>query len=268
MAIYIIIFAVIIIGFVVVLAKTDTSGGANVQPPLPPTPRASQSSTSPSQQVSTQRPATSYTPTPQKQPSVSQKEQSKMRRVDIKKVWQVAPLGSELYRKADEAFWRESKTMLVDEKEYNELNEMWHKYRDRKLALAKTAEYNNQGIELEKGNRIEEAIKIYEKAIALRYPATHAYDRLMILYRRIGQYEQEQRVINLAVEVFSEENKQRAEKAKLSNPEYAEQIDLALETNENVKTPDGKWVLCQYEVMKYFNRYAKAQALIDKRDRK
>lgn len=256
-----IIITVIIIGFVVVLAKTDTSGGTNIQPQQHTTTKASP-------QFSTQRPFTSYTPTPQKQPSVAQKEQSKMYRVNVDRVFTIAPAGSVLFEKANDAFWSGNKTMLVDEKAYNELNEMWHKYRDRKLALAKTAEYNNQGIELEKGNRIEEAIKIYEKAIALRYPATHAYDRLMILYRRIGQYEQEQRVINLAVEVFSEENKQRAEKAKLSNPEYAEQIDLALETNENVKTPDGKWVLCQYEVMKYFNRYAKAQALIDKRDRK
>lgn len=191
-----------------------------------------------------------------------------MRRVNVDRVFTIAPNGSELFKKANDAFWSGNKTMLVDEKEYNELNEMWHKYRDKQLALAKTSEYNNQGIELEKANRIEEAIKIYEKAIALRYPATHAYDRLMILYRRIGQYEQEQRVINIAIDVFSEENKRRAEKAKLSNPDYAEQIDLALETNEDVKTPDGKWVLCQYEVMKYFNRYAKAQALIDKRDRK
>ena len=252
MAIIFIIIAILIIVFVVVFANVNTSGGANVIPPT---------ATSKATQVSTQKPVVPYTPN-------IQKEQSKMRRVNVDRVFTIAPNGSELFKKANEAFWSGNKTMLVDETAYNELNDMWHKYRDRQLALAKTAEYNNQGIELEKANRIEEAIKIYEKAIALSYPATHAYDRLMILYRRIGLYEQEQRVINIAIEVFSKENKQRAERAKLDNPEYAEQIDLALETNENVKTPDGKWVLCQYEVMKYFNRYAKAQALIDKRDRK
>lgn len=38
-------------------------------------------------------------------------------------------------------------------------------------ALGQTASSNNQGIQLEKENRIEEAIKVYEDNIKLGYPA-------------------------------------------------------------------------------------------------
>lgn len=241
MAVIIIIFSVFLLVLIVALANTDTSG-KNAPRTIQPTP--------------------TFTPT--KPHTKAQCDTPKTRRLDVKRVMQIADIGSELYDKATNAFFEGRASIAVDEETYTQLNKEWHDYKERQLALAKTSALNEQGRILEKGNQIEDAIKTYEKAIALRYPATHAYDRLMILYRRIGAYEQEQRVINLAVEVFSEVNKRNAEKAKLHNPEYADQIDLALESNESIKGTDGKWIFVQYDVLKYFDRYAKSKALLDR----
>lgn len=83
---------------------------------------------------------------------------------------------------------------------------------DRRLAdkkkkdklLKKCAERNTRGQELEKEGKIKQAITIYEKNIEDEcYPATHSFDRLMILYRKQQDYDNEIRVINRAIEVLS-----------------------------------------------------------------
>lgn len=83
---------------------------------------------------------------------------------------------------------------------------------------------NNDGIAFEKGGKIEEAIKVYEENIELGHPAMHSYTRLMIIYRRLKDYDNEQRVIRRAVEVYEtaglaaddvEKWKLRMEKSKL-----------------------------------------------------
>lgn len=69
--------------------------------------------------------------------------------------------------------------------------------------LNRTAENNNAGILAEKEGRIEDAIKIYEKNIVdTCYPACHAFDRLMIIYRKQKDYENEIRVIDRAINVL------------------------------------------------------------------
>lgn len=68
--------------------------------------------------------------------------------------------------------------------------------------LYRTAERNNRGMYAESERNIDLAIKIYEENIADGYPATHSYDRLMILYRRAKQYQSELRVINRTKEIF------------------------------------------------------------------
>ena len=47
------------------------------------------------------------------------------------------------------------------------------------------------------------AIKTYEKNIESDFPAHHSHKRLMVLYRKNKDYENELRVIKRAVEVFS-----------------------------------------------------------------
>lgn len=136
-------------------------------------------------------------------------------------------------------------------------------------ALFDCVNRNNNGIELEKSGDIDKAISIYEENIAGDcYPATHSFDRLMILYRKRKDYDNEIRVIEKAIIVFSEVNRQRAEKAIKENPRKRKEIENALITNENVlgyklQASNGKYLycFCPYNVNKYKDRLIKAKEL-------
>lgn len=91
-------------------------------------------------------------------------------------------------------------------------------YGNRMLMLNKTTELNNRGSAYEKSGNIPQAIKTYEECVALGYDAPHAYDRLMILYRKAKDYNNEIRVIKRALEIFkyptlAKKYKERLEKA-------------------------------------------------------
>ena len=76
-------------------------------------------------------------------------------------------------------------------------------YRTAKERLEKTAILNNKGMELEKSNKTDEAIAVYEECVKLGYPALHSYDRLLVIYRRNKDYDNEKRICKLAVEKFN-----------------------------------------------------------------
>lgn len=84
------------------------------------------------------------------------------------------------------------------------------------VLLPKCTEYNNLGIEYEKQKNISFAISTYEENVKPgSYPARHAYDRLLILYRKQKDYKNELRICKLAISVFKEEKyKKRLEKIK------------------------------------------------------
>lgn len=131
-------------------------------------------------------------------------------------------------------------------------------------ALGQTASSNNQGIQLEKNNRIEDAIKVYEDNIKLEYPATHSYERLMILYRKRKEYDKEIKVIERAIDVFTRENMRRANCAIRDYPPMIYKIKEALETCKDVRVNYmGKpcVVFCPYNVRKYKLRLIKATKL-------
>lgn len=120
------------------------------------------------------------------------------------------------------------------------------------------------GIDLEKEGMINEAIAVYEKAIIPQLPATHPYDRLMILYRKKKDYNNEIRIIKIAISVFMKENERRAGKAIEDDSSLYNQVMQALETNENIRYEDGKWAFVQYDVMEYITRLEKAKRLLEK----
>lgn len=68
--------------------------------------------------------------------------------------------------------------------------------------LSKTAELNNIGINCEKEGDIKGAIEVYEENIKTGYQATHAYDRLRIIYRKMRDWDNMDRVIEKYAEVF------------------------------------------------------------------
>jgi hypothetical protein len=120
------------------------------------------------------------------------------------------------------------------------------------------------GIDLEKEGMINEAIAVYEKAIIPQLPATHPYDRLMILYRKKRDYDNEIRIIKIAISVFMKENERRAGRIIEEDSSLYNQVMQALETNESIRYEDGKWTFVQYDVMEYITRLEKAKKLLEK----
>lgn len=120
------------------------------------------------------------------------------------------------------------------------------------------------GIDLEKEKMIDESISVYEKAIVSQLPVTHPYNRLMILYRKKKDYENEIRIINIAIRVFMKENERRAGRIIDNDSSLYNQVMQALETNESIRYEDGKWAFVQYDVMEYIARLEKAKKLLEK----
>jgi len=94
------------------------------------------------------------------------------------------------------------KTFSINEYEYQLVVNRYSQYMEEKKALSECANLNNKGVALEKAGKIKAAIKIYEKNIENGYPAHHSYKRLMVLYHKAKDYENEKRVIMKALEVF------------------------------------------------------------------
>ena len=88
-------------------------------------------------------------------------------------------------------------------------------YKENKERLQRCVELNNLGIAYEKENNIDKAITAYEQNILLRYPASHSYNRLMVIYRKQKDYKNELRVIGLACSVFPKEEKYKKRKLKV-----------------------------------------------------
>lgn len=131
-------------------------------------------------------------------------------------------------------------------------------------ALNESTRLIKLGIDLEKEGMVNEAISVYEKAIIPQLPATHPYNRLMILYRKKKDYENEIRVIKIAISVFMKENEHRVGRVIEDDSSLYNQVMQALETNESIRYEDGKWAFVQYDVMEYITRLEKAKKLLEK----
>lgn len=91
-------------------------------------------------------------------------------------------------------------------------------YMKRERSIQRIAMLNNKGIELEKQGKIQEAIKVYEKNISYGdCNATHSYDRLLVLYRKQKDYENEKRICELAISTFKTEKKYKDRLEKINN---------------------------------------------------
>ena len=100
--------------------------------------------------------------------------------------------------------------VAISKTQYDEAVKKWNLYN---VALPECTRLNNKGIEYEKAGDIENAVAAYEQNIGIdKYPATHAYDRLLVLYDRAKDYNNERRVAALATRVFG------------GQPKYAERL--------------------------------------------
>lgn len=107
----------------------------------------------------------------------------------------------------------------IPENKLLSIRKKWGKYNYKfNVLLPQCTERNNQGIEFEKQGNIEEAIRTYEENIKLGcYPAHHAFDRLLVLYRKQKDYKNEKRVCKRAMSVFKKEQKYSERLVKIEN---------------------------------------------------
>ena len=61
---------------------------------------------------------------------------------------------------------------------------------------------NLKGIELEKKGKIKKAMALYEENIKRGFEGNHPYDRLAIIYHRLGRIDDEIRILRKAISVF------------------------------------------------------------------
>ena len=159
---------------------------------------------------------------------------------------------------------RANEKVIQSQKEKIEQQEKEFKEIAQQEVLNENSRLIKLGIDLEKEGMINEAIAVYEKAIIPQLPATHPYDRLMILYRKKKDYDNEIRIVKIAISVFMKENERRAGRAIEDDSSLYNQVMQALETNENIRYEDGKWAFVQYDVMEYITRLEKAKRLLEK----
>ena len=73
-------------------------------------------------------------------------------------------------------------------------------------------EIMNEARELEISDEIDKAIKLYQRAIKMEPHNELPYNRLMILYRKQKQYEEELELINKGIKTFEDFYRKKSEK--------------------------------------------------------
>lgn len=98
-----------------------------------------------------------------------------------------------------------SGNIMISETDYLKMKSKFDTYQEKQRKLQMCAELNSIGKELEEAGEIEKAIEIYELNISGDcYPARHSFDRLLVLYRKSKNYENEKRVCLKAIEVLKD----------------------------------------------------------------
>lgn len=107
--------------------------------------------------------------------------------------------------------------VTIDESKFKLMQVKKDAYESAKKRMTATVTLNNQGISQEKAGDEEAAITTYEECIKTGYPATHAYDRLLVLYRKRKDYISEKRVCQLAIGTFKNEQKYKDRLSKIDD---------------------------------------------------
>ena len=137
------------------------------------------------------------------------------------------------------------------------------------------AGHQRKGIALEKEKDIDGAIFEYKQAIfngekaTLLSPNNYLYsmERLMVLYRKIKDYNSEIAIIEKVTQIKTEENLCRAEQAISANPERKEAILEAVETCERLYDVENglkNYYFYPHYLTKYKTRLEKALTLQSK----
>lgn len=164
----------------------------------------------------------------------------------------------------------------MEEEKEPTLEELRARNREWGEQFSTVMNHQGKGIELEKEKDIDGAISEYKQAIANGEKATllslnnylYSMERLMVLYRKIKDYNSEIAIIKGVIQIATEENLYRAEEAINANPERKEAILEAVETCErlyDVENGFKKFYFYPHDVTKYKKRLEKATTLLEKK---
>ncbi len=112
-----------------------------------------------------------------------------------------------------------------------------------------------EATEAEANNDWETAAKLYERAIKLEPHDELPYDRAMIVYRKLYQYENELRIINTGIKNLEEFYKERSQKI-ISNNKTAQQLSKSLAKSLGLTDKKGNDLYHPAAVEKWMKRKA------------
>jgi hypothetical protein len=171
--------------------------------------------------------------------------------------------GQKIFKAIFEKDWRESPLMRIKKYDLRRIIDGHNKTLEWNTAISRVAERNTNGIKLEKEGRISEAIELYEENILEDFFATHAYERLRILYRRNGELEKERRILRKYIYLLDIENARSYSNAKEYHPDLSVQIDEFYQNNRTLRNEKtGKIILHQLQVVNLCNRLEKVEMLL------
>ena len=105
-----------------------------------------------------------------------------------------------------------------------------------------------QAHEAEIDGHFNEAIDLYQKIIKRHPLQAHAYDRLMIIYRKLKKYKNELQIINKGIKAFEDYFKKKSEKLAVKNKQLTrlskaiiKSTGLGDKSHEYFPEPLNKW---------------------------
>lgn len=174
------------------------------------------------------------------------------------KLFSVMP--HDIFNESERLLLKGAKFIMISKPVYDKMISDKEAKEEEDRIMSKTANLNCKGIDYEKNRHIDDAIRVYEENIELGYPATHSFERLMIIYRKKLDYENEIRIIKIAIEIFSNENIKRYQRALINETdnEIIERLNVGFEKCENVQGKERWYIYSPYPIMKYQKRLEKA----------
>ncbi|MGC4038650.1 MAG: hypothetical protein QM764_21990 [Chitinophagaceae bacterium] len=99
-----------------------------------------------------------------------------------------------------------------------------------------------QANQLENEGKLDAAIQMYQRMIKLHYRREFAYQRLMIIYRQLKEYEKEMKVITEAIAEFStilfRPKTEHSKKIKLLSEKLTASTGLRDKSGESIHQPE------------------------------
>lgn len=167
-----------------------------------------------------------------------------------------------LFDQKRKAFFKGYNNIIVSKSDFEELEKAYKEVQDFKELTSNVYGLLNEAQESEKNGEFDKAISIYREVIGLDfydsgYAENKPFDRLMILYKKKKDPENERAITEEAIRYLTERNRTKAIDAINKNPHLEEQIRMAETNCERVRDNNGLFCYIPYDTNKYKDRLSK-----------